>query len=135
MRPVCGLRRLCLLPPTESGMRKIIVILLGLFGCLLFCGGGGRTLAHDAGHVSVTLSVDRASDAVWLCEREYNADLNLPRVLGEVSPESGPAADRYAADRHARGSAKATSEFKSSDLSVGLHAVDYYVYRLRRLII
>ena len=118
MRPVCGLRRLCLLPPTESGMRKIIVILLGLFGCLLFCGGGGRTLAHDAGHVSVTLSVDRASDAVWLCERE-----------------SGPAADRYAADRHARGSAKATLEFKSSDLSVGLHAVDYYVYRLRRLII
>ena len=46
---------------------------------------------------------------MWLCEREYNADLNLPRVLGEVSPapaapvfqrgghaESGPAADRYA---------------------------------------
>ena len=113
MRPALSL----FLPPTESEMRKILVILLGLFGCLLFCGGGGRTLAHDAGHVSVTLSVDRASDAVWLCEREYNADLNLPRVLGEVSPapaapvfqrgghaESGPAADRYAADRHAWGS-------------------------------
>ena len=140
MRPALSL----FLPPTESEMRKILVILLGLFGCLLFCGGGGRTLAHDAGHVSV----DRASDAVWLCEREYNADLNLPRVLGEVSPapaapvfqrgghaESGPAADRYAADRHARGSTKVTSEFKSSDLSVGLHAVDYYVYRLCRLII
>ena len=139
MRPALSL----FLPPTESEMRKILVILLGLFGCLLFCGGGGRTLAHDAGHVSVTLSVDRASDAVWLCEREYNADLNLPRVLGEVSPapaapvfqrgghaESGPAADR-----HARGSTKVTSEFKSSDLSVGLHAVDYYVYRLCRLII
>ena len=134
MRPALSL----FLPPTESEMRKILVILLGLFGCL----------AHDAGHVSVTLSVDRASDAVWLCEREYNADLNLPRVLGEVSPapaapvfqrgghaESGPAADRYAADRHARGSTKVTSEFKSSDLSVGLHAVDYYVYRLCRLII
>ena len=133
MRPALSL----FLPPTESEMRKILVILLGLFGCLLFCGGGGRTL-----------SVDRASDAVWLCEREYNADLNLPRVLGEVSPapaapvfqrgghaESGPAADRYAADRHARGSTKVTSEFKSSDLSVGLHAVDYYVYRLCRLII
>ena len=79
---------------------------------------------------------------------QANADLNLPRVLGEVSPapaapvfqrgghaESGPAADRYAADRHARGSTKVTSEFKSSDLSVGLHAVDYYVYRLCRLII
>ena len=105
MRPALSL----FLPPTESEMRKILVILLGLFGCLLFTGSGGRTLAHDAGHVSVTLSVDRASDAVWLCEREYNADLNLPRVLGEVSPapaapvfqrgghaESGPAADRYA---------------------------------------
>ena len=124
MRPALSL----FLPPTESEMRKILVILLGLFGCLLFCGGGGRTLAHDAGHVSVTLSVDRASDAVWLCEREYNADLNLPRVLGEVAPAT-------AADRHARGSTKVTSEFKSSDLSVGLHAVDYYVYRLCRLII
>ena len=91
MRPALSL----FLPPTESEMRKILVILLGLFGCLLFCGGGGRTLAHDAGHVSVTLSVDRASDAVWLCEREYNADLNLPRVLGEVSPApAAPAAGR-----------------------------------------
>lgn len=129
-------------------MRKIIVILLGLFGCLLFCGGGGRMLMHDAGHAAVTLSVDRASDAVWHCEREYNADLNLPRVPGEVAPapvapvfhrgghaESNPAADRYAADRHVTGNTKVTSEFKSSDLSVGLHAVDYYVYRLRRLII
>ena len=128
MRPALSL----FLPPTESEMRKILVILLGLFGCLLFTGSGSRTLAHDA----------------WLCEREYNADLNLPRVLGEVSPapaapvfqrgghaESGPVADRYAADRHARGSTKVTSEFKSSDLSVGLHAVDYYVYRLCRLII
>lgn len=128
-------------------MRKIVVILLGLFGCLLFT-GGGRALTHGAGHAAVTLSVDRASDAVWLCEREYNADLNLPRVLGEVSPapvatvfhrsghaESNPAADRYAADRHVTGNTKVTSEFKSSDLSVGLHAVDYYVYRLCRLII
>ena len=34
------------LPPTESEMRKIVVILLGLFGCLLFTGSGSRTLAH-----------------------------------------------------------------------------------------
>ena len=87
MRPALSL----FLPPTESEMRKILVILLGLFGCLLFCGGGGRTLAHDAGHVSVTLSVDRASDAVWLCEREYNADLNLPRVLGPLRSSSAAA--------------------------------------------
>lgn len=126
----------------------MIVILLGLLGCLLLSGGGERVCAHDAGHAAVTLSVDRASDAMWLCQREYNADLNLPRVPGEVAPapvapvfhrggqaESHPAADRYAAGRHVTGSMKATSEFKSYDLSVGQHAVDYYVYRLRRLII
>lgn len=74
-------------------------------------------------------------------------DLNLPRVAGEVSPapvvpvsqrggsETGQNADRFAANRFEAGVVKVTSEFKSSDLSVGLHAVDYYVYRLRRLII
>lgn len=129
-------------------MRKIVVILLGLFGCLLFSGGGDRVPAYDAGHTAVAFSVDRASDNVWYCEREYNADLNLPRVLGEVAPapvapafcrgghaDSAHAADRYAADRHIAGNSKVTSEFKSSDLSVGLYAVDYYVYRLCRLII
>lgn len=66
---------------------------------------------------------------------------------GEVSPApvvpvsqrggsgTGQNADRFAANRFEAGVVKVTSEFKSSDLSVGLHAVDYYVYRLRRLII
>ena len=49
--------------------------------------------------------------------------------------ETGQNADRFAANRFEAGVVKVTSEFKSSDLSVGLHAVDYYVYRLRRLII
>ena len=48
---------------------------------------------------------------------------------------TGQNADRFAANRFEAGVVKVTSEFKSSDLSVGLHAVDYYVYRLRRLII
>ena len=65
-----------------------------------------------------------------LCEETLRQDMEL--LEGGVAL---PAADRYAADRHARGSTKVTSEFKSSDLSVGLHAVDYYVYRLCRLII
>ena len=33
------------------------------------------------------------------------------------------------------GVAKLISTYRSNDLSVGPHAVDYYVYRLRRLII
>ena len=33
------------------------------------------------------------------------------------------------------GVAKLTAAFRTSDLSAGPHAVDYYVYRLRRLII
>lgn len=128
-------------------MRKLAIILLGLVGCLLFGTDGGDVRVSVVPHAAVTLSVDRASDDVWRCEREYNADLNLPRVLREVSPapampvfqrggaDAEPCADRFAADRHAAGIVKATSEFNSSDLSVGLHAVDYYVYRLRRLII
>ena len=130
-----------------TGMRKLAVILLGLMACLLLETGSGGMGAASAEHASVTLSVDRASGDQWLCEREYNADLNLPRVLGEVSPapavpvfqrgraDAGQTADRYAADRCDTGIAKVTSEFKSSDLSAGPHAVDYYVYRLRRLII
>lgn len=128
-------------------MRKIAIILLGLLGCLFYETGGGRAFTVDPVHAAVTISVDRASDDVWRCEREYNANLNLPRVLGEVSPapvvpvsqrgstDTGKNADRFAANRYDAGIAKVTSEFKSSDLSVGLHAVDYYVYRLRRLII
>lgn len=148
MRPACRLRCLCSCRRPNRRCVKFSSYCWAFSAVCSFAGAAVGRLRHDAGHVSVTLSVDRASDAVWLCEREYNADLNLPRVLGEVSPapaapvfqrgghaESGPAADRYAADRHARGSTKVTSEFKSSDLSVGLHAVDYYVYRLCRLII
>lgn len=128
-------------------MRKIAIILLGLLGCLFYEMGGGRAFTAAPVHAAVTISVDRASDDVWRCEREYNANLNLPRVPGEVSPapampvfqrgstDAGRNADRFAADRFDAGIAKVTSKFRSSDLSVGLHAVDYYVYRLRRLII
>ena len=118
-------------------MRKIAIILSGLLCCLFYETGGRGIPASVAEHAAVTISVDR----------EYNADLNLPRVAGEVSPApvvpvsqrggsgTGQNADRFAANRFEAGVVKVTSEFKSSDLSVGLHAVDYYVYRLRRLII
>ena len=127
-------------------MRKIAIILSGLLCCLFYETGSRGIPASVAEHAAVTISVDRASHDQWRCEREYNADLNLPRVAGEVSPApvvpvsqrggsgTGQNADRFAANRFEAGVVKVTSEFKSSDLSVGLHAVDYYVYRLRRLI-
>ena len=123
-------------------MRKIAIILSGLLCCLFYETGGRGIPASVAEHAAVTISVDRASHDQWRCEREYNADLNLPRVAGEVSPapvvpvsQRGGSETGQNADRFAAGVVKVTSEFKSSDLSVGLHAVDYYVYRLRRLII
>lgn len=87
----------------------------------------------------------------WQCERTYNSDLNhQPRVLREA--ESCPAqpsfryGDRQVPAERAvvrgaaswgcgTGVAKLTAAFRTSDLSAGPHAVDYYVYRLRRLII
>ena len=87
----------------------------------------------------------------WQCERTYNSDLNhQPRVLREA--ESCPAqpsfryGDRQVPAERAvvrgaaswgcgTGVAKLTAAFQTFDLSAGPHAVDYYVYRLRRLII
>ncbi|WP_295940225.1 hypothetical protein [uncultured Alistipes sp.] len=129
-------------------MRKIIIILIGLLGYMACFPGTDVVCAYAGGHDGVAILAGASGDEVWRCEREYNADMNLPRILGEVTsspvvpvvlrcchPEQGQTADRYAADRVGAGVVKAAFEFKSSDLSVGLYAVDYYVYRLRRLII
>ena len=67
-------------------MRKIAIILSGLLCCLFYETGGRGIPASVAEHAAVTISVDRASHDQWRCEREYNADLNLPRVAGEGSP-------------------------------------------------
>ena len=71
-------------------MRKIAIILSGLLCCLFYETGGRGIPASVAEHAAVTISVDRASHDQWRCEREYNADLNLPRVAGEVSPAPDP---------------------------------------------
>ena len=102
-------------------MRKIAIILSGLLCCLFYETGGRGIPASVAEHAAVTISVDRASPVVPVSQRGGSG--------------TGQNADRFAANRFEAGVVKVTSEFKSSDLSVGLHAVDYYVYRLRRLII
>lgn len=128
-------------------MRKLLIILLALAGCLLF--SEGRSTAHAALTVrTAVLSVGNAPADQWQCERICNSDLNQPRVLreAEASPAvpmfqrgglqgAARAALRCVASCGGTGVAKLISTYKSNDLSVGPHAVDYYVYRLRRLII
>ena len=128
-------------------MRKLFLIVLALAGCLLFSEGRGD--AHAAQTVrTAVLSVGNAPADQWQCERVCNSDLNQPRVLreAETSPaaplfqrgglhSAGRAALRCVASCGGTGVAKFTSKFRSSSLCAGLHAVDYYVYRLRRLII
>ena len=128
-------------------MRKLFFILLALAGCLLFSESRGDVCAVGAARTAV-LSVGIAPADLWQCVRICNSDLNQPRVLGEA--EASPAAPMFqrgslhTAARAAlrcvalcggTGVAKLISTYQSNDLSVGPHAVDYYVYRLRRLII
>ena len=128
-------------------MRKLFFILLALAGCLLFSESRGDACAVQTARTAV-LSVGNAPADQWQCERICNSDLNQPRVFREA--ETSPAAPMFqrgslhTAARAAlrcvvlcggTGVAKLISTYQSNDLSVGLHAVDYYVYRLRRLII
>ena len=128
-------------------MRKLFFILLALAGCLLFSESRGDVCAVEAARTAV-LSVGNAPADQWQCERICNSDLNQPRVLREA--DASPAAPMFqrgslhTAARAAlrcvalcggTGVAKLISTYQSNDLSVGPHAVDYYVYRLRRLII
>ena len=128
-------------------MRKLFFILLALAGCLLFSESRGDVCAVGAARTAV-LSVGNAPADQWQCERICNSDPNQPRVLREA--EASPAAPMFqrgslhTAARAAlrcvalcggTGVAKLISTYQSNDLSVGPHAVDYYVYRLRRLII
>ena len=128
-------------------MRKLFFILLALAGCLLFSESRGDVCAVGAARTAV-LSVGNAPADQWQCERICNSDLNQPRVHREA--EASPAAPMFqrgslhTAARAAlrcvalcggTGVAKLISTYQSNDLSVGPHAVDYYVYRLRRLII
>lgn len=143
------------------GMRNFVSICSALFVCLLFAAGGraategANVLATGLRNASVHAPeakqapcIDRASAAEWLCERTCNSDLNLPRVCADVSASwASPAQSRTAGTQTARASLRRstarhdahnggeTSCDQPFDLSAGPHAVDYYVYRLRRLII
>lgn len=128
-------------------MRKALCILLLLVGCLSLT-GGATPRADEAGGPTAALSVDRAAAEQWLCERSHNSDLTLPRIpSGVAAPQTRVASPRgsdadpvHALFRRTSGPcttgvAKITSPFGSIYPLAVTHPVDYYVYRLRRLLI
>ncbi|MEG1700217.1 MAG: hypothetical protein RR270_02935 [Alistipes sp.] len=128
-------------------MRKLLLVLLGLFGCLLFSAGRGEGVCRAA-QAATTISIDHAVSDSWLCERTYNSDLNLPRVVGEVSSSTEAptslrsnnsvptqVAFRLAAAGREAAVPIARNKFTFPSHIAGSRVVDYYVYCLRRLII
>lgn len=130
-------------------MRKFAIILLGLFACLL-CGRGTETVcAHpDLSTDSLIITLDHNASDEWLCEWEYNSDLGMPRVSAEgasairipLSFRDGRAILRAGikcgvASGHEGVTVSAGSRLNFKNISPGLCVVDYYVYRLCRIII
>lgn len=134
-------------------MRKIAFI-LALLCCLVGFANRSAYPAHLGAQPAATLSgrvillsSGCADNDRLRCEREYNSDLNLPRPAPDVHPQTvtlpqlrnanpvfGRKAQHQAAARDA-GLLKETCSFVLDLLSAAPHGVDYYVYRLRRLII
>lgn len=128
-------------------MRRLLLFIFGFICCLCFAGGSDTRVVREVIPVA-QLCVDQATDNQWLCELEYNSNLNLARVCGETivpvatSFARGPISDsgrsataRAAAVCCAAGVSKETSYQKPFNPVSGPCAVDYYVYMLRRIII
>lgn len=133
-------------------VHKIGWIVLG-FALVLLC-SAERGTAHAAAvpaagtHLSLTVA-DSAADEMR-CERAYNSDLNLlTRLASELVPvqsvvpgvRSGHCAERPSLRHDAAASGNggtmcAVSRIRFiQTLFAGVPAVDFYVYRLHRLII
>lgn len=99
---------------------------------------------------SSALSAGSASADRWRCERTCNSDLNLPRLAPVAGPESVTPPQlcgaRPASYRHSQqlqllaavrcaGRMKATSSFLLTFHSAVPQGADFYVFRLRRLLI
>ena len=129
-------------------MRKLLFIALAFAACLLFPDGREEASAVDAVSGSVEFTAGNADSDQWHCERIYNSDLGQFGLLRKA--ESRPVVQLlkrvgFAATRTlcrqadscncGTGIANLSSAYHSNNLSVGAYAVDYYVYRLCRLII
>lgn len=133
-----------LLPIVFLRMRKPGFILL-LFICCLCLTEAGKGMPVQIQTHAAGQSIDRTTDRQWLVERRCNSDLNLPSPLREVAPQQTARLSQHGGtvfsgrdERHAGRSNPSVWETSSTHPFVpvsGARAADYYVYRLRRLII
>lgn len=129
-------------------MHKLLFIALAFAACLLLPDGREEASVVDAVSVSVEFTAGNADSGQWHCERIYNSDLGQFGLLRKA--ESRPVVQLlkrvgFAATRTlfrqadscncGTGIANLSSAYHTNNLSVGAYAVDYYVYRLCRLII
>lgn len=129
-------------------MHKLLFIALAVAASLLFPEGREEASTVSVVAVPVELTAGSVSGDQWYCERIYNSDLGQSGLLRKA--EARPALQLFKragftpmrtllrqADSHGCGTgiANLLSTYHTNNLSVGTCAVDYYVYRLRRLII
>lgn len=131
-------------------VRKTGWIVLGAI-LLLLCSDGQQKVHATASVAGTNLSLTVADSAAerMSCERTYNSDLNLlTRLASESVPAQsvvpgmragscfGRASAHHDTTAWANGTMCAVSRVKFiPTLFAGVPAVDYYVYRLHRLII
>ncbi|WP_443639545.1 hypothetical protein [Alistipes shahii] len=133
-------------------MRKLIFILLTVCMFCLLC-KKSENMPGDSRNFMNEIVLNRGEGNLladqWLCERIYNSDLSQTRVL--QTAEARLAVSMFQRGGQVRlraaflsmccvtygisGVAGLVARVHRKGFAAGLHAVDYYVYRLRRLII
>ena len=134
-------------------MRKSVFILLTVFMACLLCKESGNRPDAPWKFTNETFLTRGGGNLLadqWQCEYVYNSDLSFTSVL----PEAKKTRSTVSMFRHgAHGRLRATvlsmccvtygisgvaglvARVHRKGFAAGLHAVDHYVYRLRRLII
>ncbi|MEG1672968.1 MAG: hypothetical protein RRZ83_01450 [Alistipes sp.] len=127
-------------------MRRLTIILCVIL--LSWCCGAKASVAEPCHTTtcSAQIGIDASTSNELRCEREYNSDLHLPRPLAEMEPVRTLSL-RLLSNPERMGvkcgipvgregcNVDCLPEFTHNVLLAGGDAVDYYIYRLRRLLI
>ena len=132
-------------------MRRLLLILLLVFTVSLHLSRQENSLERTYSAMEViVLSEGNVLAGQWLCEYVYNSDLSPTSVLQEAEEtRTTVSMFRHGAQGRLRaavlsmccvtygvsGVAGLTARIHRKGFAAGLHAVDHYVYRLRRIII
>ncbi len=129
-------------------MRKLILIIA--FLCSLLVVTGGREVRASVNNTTPSsLTIGHELSTEWQCERIYNSDLGMPRLVDAPAATcAAPSTVRAVTVHpslvpmllHAVVAAKPheLKQISTSDFIIryaATRAVDYYIYCLRRLII